>query len=132
MYVGCKTPRSFHRPGAMPGGGSDRSTSPAYQRENAATALASRMGAVAFSVKDGSEASHSVEGYHNSWNANGGPPVSRDRCAVAAEMVPPAESPATAIRLVSAPISWPCSATQSVAAQASSTAAGEGCSGANR
>src|ERR1700730_5094351 len=108
----------------MPDGGSDRSTSPAYQRENAAMALASRTGAVAFSVKDGRDGSHSVEGYHNSWNAIGGPSLSRARCAVAAAMVPPAESPATAIRVVSAPSSVPCSATHSVAAQASSTAAG--------
>src|SRR6516225_480159 len=108
----------------MPGGGSDRSTSPAYQREKAAMALASRIGAVAFSVKDGSDGSHRVEGYHNSWNVIGGPPPSRARCAVAAAIVPPAESPATATRVVSAPISRPCSVTQSVAAQASSTAAG--------
>src|SRR6516225_6162396 len=108
----------------MPGGGSDRSTSPAYHRESAAIALTSRIAAVAFSVNEGSDVSHRVEGYHNSWNAIGGPPLSRARCAVTAAMVPPAESPATAIRLVSAPISCACPATQSVAAQASSMAAG--------
>ena len=80
---------------------------PAYQRENAATALASRIGAAAFSVNDGSVASHNVAGYHNSWNAIGGPPLSRASCAKTAEMLPPAESPATANRVVSAPISAP-------------------------
>jgi hypothetical protein len=117
----------FARPGAIPGGGLDMSTSPAYQRENAAMALVSRISAVAFSVKDGSDWSHIVEGYHNSWKAIGGPPLSelsRDSCAITADMVPPAESPATAIRVESAPISEPCSATHRVAAQASSTAAG--------
>src|ERR1700730_19261448 len=108
----------------MPGGGSDGSTSPAYQREKAAMAALSRTGASAFSVNDGSDGSHSVEGYHNSWNRIGGPPLSRARCAITAEMVPPAESPATARRLASASISLPCSATHCVAAQASSTAAG--------
>src|SRR5271155_885993 len=100
------------------------SISPAYQRENVATALTSRIGAVEFSVNDGSDESHSVAGYHNSWNRIGGPASSRDRCAVTAEMGPPAESPARASRLASAPISLPCSATHCVAAQASSMAAG--------
>src|SRR5689334_13996735 len=108
----------------MPDGGSDMSTSPAYQRENAATALTSRIGAAAFSANEGSDASHMVDGYHNSWNTIRGAPLSRARCATAAEMVPPAESPATAIRLGSPCSSAAFSATQSVAAQASSTAAG--------
>src|SRR5690348_15724040 len=108
----------------MPGGGSERSTSPAYQREKAAMAALSRMAASAFSANDGNDASQSVEGYHNSWNWMGGPPLSRARCAITADIVPPAESPATARRLVSASISLPCTATHCVAAQASSTAAG--------
>src|ERR1700742_2441711 len=124
MYAGASPARSFARPGAMPGGGSDRSISPAYQRENAETDLSLRIGASAFSVKDGSDAYHSVAGYHNSWNAIGGPASSRPRCAITAEMFPPAESPATAMRPASAPNSDPLAATQPRAAQASSTAAG--------
>ena len=64
--------------------------------------MASRIGAAAFSVNDGSDVSHSVEGYHNSWNAIGGPPlVAAPAAPITAEMVPPAESPATAIRVPS-------------------------------
>src|SRR5690349_5807015 len=105
----------------MPAGGSDKSTSPAYQREKSPTALVSRISASAFSVNDGSDWSHNVDGYHKSWNVIGGPAWSRARCAITAAMVPPAESPATANREGSAPIAPPFSATHSVAAQASST-----------
>ena len=57
---------------------------------------------MAFSVNDGSDESHSVEGYHNSWKAIGAPAqsgLSRACCAMTAAIVPPAESPATAIRV---------------------------------
>src|ERR1700761_2261157 len=105
MYAAGRPARLSARPGAIPGGGSDRSTSPAYQRENAAMAALSRTAASAFSVKDGSDASHMVEGYHNSWNAMGGRAWSGARGAVPAAMVPPAESPATPSRPASAPSS---------------------------
>lgn len=46
------------------------------------------MGAAAFSVNDGSDGSHRVDGYHNSWKVIGGAPWSRARCAITAAMVP--------------------------------------------
>lgn len=58
--------RSAARPGAIPGGGSTRLASPAYQRENASMAAVSSTGARAFSANDGSELSHSSEEYHSS------------------------------------------------------------------
>ena len=75
-------------------------------------------------VNDGSDVSHVVAGYHNSWNRIGGPPASRASCATTAVRLPPAESPAMASRSGSAPSSPACAATHCVAAQASSTAAG--------
>src|ERR1700749_4112402 len=103
MYAGASPARSFARPGAMPGGGSDRSISPAYQRENAETDLSLRIGASAFSVQGGRDAPQVVAVYHTSWNAMGAPASSRPGCAFTGELFPPAESPATAMRPASAP-----------------------------
>ena len=50
-------------------------------------------------MNDGSDGSHRTDGYHNSWKTIAGPPSSRARWAIAAAMLPPAESPATAIRV---------------------------------
>ena len=61
-----------------------------------------------------------------------GPPASRSRRAVTAARLPPAESPATARRAGSAPSEAACSPSQRTTASASSTAAGNGCSGARR
>ncbi|COY53342.1 Uncharacterised protein [Mycobacterium tuberculosis] len=92
-----------------------------YQARNASMTSRSRIGASAFSVKDGSDRSAMVVGYHSSWNTSGGPPTSRANCAMTAEMLPPAESPATAIR---PPSSAAFSPTQRNAAQLSSIPAG--------
>ena len=63
----------------------------------------------------------SSTGYHSSWKTSGGPPWSRAICAITAEMLPPAESPATAIRAGSPPNSAACSPTHRSAAHASSS-----------
>src|ERR1700677_1771117 len=107
----------------------------AYHTRNASMTSRSRTGASAFSAKDGSDRSPVTDGYHNSWNTSAGPPssaLSRARCAITAAMLPPAESPATAIRLGSPPSSVTCSPTHCKAAQLSSIPAGYGCSGARR
>ena len=75
-------------------------------------------GASAFSVNDGSDVSPDVTGYHSSWNTSDGPPLSRASCAITAERLPPAESPATAMRAGSPPSSAACSPTHRNAAQA--------------
>ena len=95
----------------------------------------SRIGAVAFSVNDGSDRSAVTTGYHSNWKRRSGPPLSalsRARCAITAARLPPAESPATAIRSGSPPNSAALAATHCNAAQQSCTAAGNGCSGASR
>ena len=103
-----------------------------YQDRKAAVTSLLSMGASAFSVNDGSVVSPVVAGYQSSWNVRFGPPASRARCAITAEMLPPAESPATAMRAGSPPSSAACAATHCSAAQESSIPAGNGCSGASR
>ena len=51
-------------------------------------------------MNDGSDESHSVEGYHNSWKRDRrSAVVAGASVRITAAMVPPAESPATAIRV---------------------------------
>src|SRR5213592_948252 len=104
MYAGGSAVRSLCRAGARVAGMSEgfrvpRSRSPKYHREKPLTDEPSSNGASAFSMNDGSDVSHVVAGYHSSWNRIGGPPASRGNCATTAARLPPAESPATAIRL---------------------------------
>src|SRR6202020_171170 len=106
-----------------------------YHVRNVSMALRSSRGASAFSVKEGSDRSVVIHGYHSNWKTSGGSALSelsRASCAITAEMLPPAESPATAIRLGSPPNSAACSPTQHSAAQLSLMPAGKGCSGASR
>ena len=70
-----------------------------YHCMNAATTSLSRIGPSAFSIIDGRVVSPVVDGYQSSWKTSGGPPLSRASCVITAEMLPPAESPATAIRV---------------------------------
>ena len=84
----------------------------------------SRIGASAFSMNDGSDRSAVIDGYHSNWKRSAGPPLSRASCAITAARLPPAESPATAIRFGSPPSSAACSPTQRKAAQLSLMPAG--------
>ncbi len=91
-----------------------------------------RIGASAFSVNDGSDRSAVMDGYQSSWNASAGPPSSRARWAITAAKLPPAESPATAIRAGSPPnsagvLSGPLQGGPGVVQPG-----GKGCSGASR
>ena len=74
----------------------------------------------------------SMTGYTISWKAMVGPPRSSVKSAVTAVRLPPALSPARAIRLPSTLSSWALSATHLAAAWQSSAAAGNLFSGASR
>ena len=74
----CRPAADRRGPSARPGAsvapaGRDRSTSPAYQRENPATASRSSIGASAFSVNDGSVVSHVAAGTTAAGMRIGGP-----------------------------------------------------------
>src|SRR5882757_10722567 len=75
--------------------GSLASTPGRYHVRNASMTSRVRIGASAFSMKEGADWSPTADGYHSSWNTSGGPPASRARRVITADRLPPAESPAT-------------------------------------
>ena len=87
----------------------------------------------AYSVSEGCDAASPLTaGYSSSWKASRGPPARlADRAATVARL-PPALSPATAMRRGSMPSACAFCATHCTAATASSTAAGNGCSAAQK
>ena len=83
------------------------------------------------SSAEGDDMVRSVAGYTSAWSRSR-MPWSRSTCATTAARLPPAESPATAIREVSARSTSPDARTHVVASTQSCAAVGARCSGARR
>src|SRR6185437_8553326 len=100
MNAGGRPDKSAALAGASVAGSvawSVMSTPGMYHCMKASMTSRSKIGASALSVNDGRVRSAVVDGYHSNWKTSGGPALSQASWAITAEMLAPAESPATAI-----------------------------------